>query len=192
VFASVEGFRKFHATHHQYTSLPGDGNRHIWYTHTICASVLGEAAFCEVSGPIAKARMATIEPTNTAAISNPAKAPRCRMSSEKSPKWNFGHRECLRDRTSFLASPCERMTQRHGAEGRVVAEQEPGRPARTRLISNHQILIAITGRRISDVQSRPVGATPGQRRDHIASLHALNAKLLDAHEPWPAPRDGQG
>ena len=33
VFASVEGFRKFHGTHHQYTSLPGDGNRHIWYTH---------------------------------------------------------------------------------------------------------------------------------------------------------------
>src|SRR5262245_26182786 len=32
-FASVEGFRKFHATHHQYTKLPNDGNRHIWYTH---------------------------------------------------------------------------------------------------------------------------------------------------------------
>ena len=32
-FASVEGFRKFHATHHQYTNLPDDGNRHIWYTH---------------------------------------------------------------------------------------------------------------------------------------------------------------
>ena len=32
-FASVEGFRKFHGTHHQYTNLPGDGNRHIWYTH---------------------------------------------------------------------------------------------------------------------------------------------------------------
>ncbi len=33
VFASVEGFRKFHSTHHQYTNLPNDGNRHIWYTH---------------------------------------------------------------------------------------------------------------------------------------------------------------
>jgi fatty acid desaturase len=33
VFASVEGFRKFHGTHHQYTNLPSDGNRHIWYTH---------------------------------------------------------------------------------------------------------------------------------------------------------------
>jgi fatty acid desaturase len=32
-FASVEGFRKFHGTHHQYTNLPTDGNRHIWYTH---------------------------------------------------------------------------------------------------------------------------------------------------------------
>ena len=32
-FASVEGFRKFHGTHHQYTKLPDDGNRHIWYTH---------------------------------------------------------------------------------------------------------------------------------------------------------------
>ena len=28
-FASVEGFRKFHGTHHQYTNLPKDGNRHI-------------------------------------------------------------------------------------------------------------------------------------------------------------------
>ena len=33
VFASVEGFRKFHSTHHQYTNLSNDGNRHIWYTH---------------------------------------------------------------------------------------------------------------------------------------------------------------
>ena len=32
-FASVEGFRKFHGTHHQFTGLPNDGNRHIWYTH---------------------------------------------------------------------------------------------------------------------------------------------------------------
>ena len=32
-FASVEGFRKFHGTHHQYTNLPNDGNRHIWQTH---------------------------------------------------------------------------------------------------------------------------------------------------------------
>jgi fatty acid desaturase len=32
-FASVEGFRKFHSTHHQFTNLPNDGNRHIWYTH---------------------------------------------------------------------------------------------------------------------------------------------------------------
>ena len=32
-FASVEGFRKFHSTYHQYTNLPGGGNRHIWYTH---------------------------------------------------------------------------------------------------------------------------------------------------------------
>ena len=32
-FASIEGFRKFHSTHHQYTNLPPDGNRHIWHTH---------------------------------------------------------------------------------------------------------------------------------------------------------------
>ncbi|MGH6885671.1 MAG: fatty acid desaturase family protein [Geminicoccales bacterium] len=32
-FASVESFRKFHGTHHQYTNLQNDGNRHIWYTH---------------------------------------------------------------------------------------------------------------------------------------------------------------
>ncbi len=33
VFASVEAFRKFHGPHHQFTNLPNDGNRHIWYTH---------------------------------------------------------------------------------------------------------------------------------------------------------------
>jgi len=32
VFASVKGFRKFHATHHN-KNLQGDGNCHIWYTH---------------------------------------------------------------------------------------------------------------------------------------------------------------
>ena len=32
-FASVEGFRKFHGTHHQYTNLANDGNRHLWHTH---------------------------------------------------------------------------------------------------------------------------------------------------------------
>ncbi len=32
-FASIEGFRKFHGTHHQYTNLPADGNRQIWRTH---------------------------------------------------------------------------------------------------------------------------------------------------------------
>ena len=32
-FASVEGFRKFHATHHQYTNLANDGNRQLWHTH---------------------------------------------------------------------------------------------------------------------------------------------------------------
>lgn len=32
-FASVAAFRKFHGTHHQYTNLPTDGNRHIWHTH---------------------------------------------------------------------------------------------------------------------------------------------------------------
>lgn len=32
-FASVEGFRKFHGTHHQYTNLSKDGNRQLWHTH---------------------------------------------------------------------------------------------------------------------------------------------------------------
>jgi fatty acid desaturase len=32
-FASVAAFRKFHGTHHQFTNLPPDGNRHIWHTH---------------------------------------------------------------------------------------------------------------------------------------------------------------
>jgi fatty acid desaturase len=31
-FASVEAFRKFHGTHHQYTGLPNDGNRQLWHT----------------------------------------------------------------------------------------------------------------------------------------------------------------
>jgi fatty acid desaturase len=32
-FASVEGFRKFHSTHHQHTNLAKDGNRRLWHTH---------------------------------------------------------------------------------------------------------------------------------------------------------------
>jgi fatty acid desaturase len=32
-FASVEGFRKYHARHHQYTNLANDGNRQLWHTH---------------------------------------------------------------------------------------------------------------------------------------------------------------
>jgi fatty acid desaturase len=32
-FASVEGFRKYHGTHHQYTNLANDGNRQLWHTH---------------------------------------------------------------------------------------------------------------------------------------------------------------
>ena len=32
-FASVEAFRKFHGTHHQYTNLENDGNRQLWHTH---------------------------------------------------------------------------------------------------------------------------------------------------------------
>src|SRR5262249_55059463 len=43
-FASVEGLRKFHSTHHQYTNLPDDGNRHIWYTHDAAGS-LSRAGF---------------------------------------------------------------------------------------------------------------------------------------------------
>ena len=33
VFISVEGFRKFHAPHHQHTNLESDGNRELWHTH---------------------------------------------------------------------------------------------------------------------------------------------------------------
>jgi fatty acid desaturase len=33
VFASVEGFRRFHGPHHQHTNLEGDGNRLLWKTH---------------------------------------------------------------------------------------------------------------------------------------------------------------
>jgi fatty acid desaturase len=45
VFASVEGFRKFHSTHHQYTNLPQDGNRHIWYTHDAAGELAPDWAF---------------------------------------------------------------------------------------------------------------------------------------------------
>jgi fatty acid desaturase len=44
-FASVEGFRKFHATHHQYTNLPNDGNRHIWYTHNAAGELAPDWRF---------------------------------------------------------------------------------------------------------------------------------------------------
>lgn len=45
VFASVEGFRKFHSTHHQFTNLPDDGNRHIWYTHDAAGELAPDWAF---------------------------------------------------------------------------------------------------------------------------------------------------
>jgi fatty acid desaturase len=45
VFASVEGFRKFHSTHHQYTNLPNDGNRHIWYTHDAAGELEADWVF---------------------------------------------------------------------------------------------------------------------------------------------------
>jgi fatty acid desaturase len=45
VFASVEGFRKFHSTHHQYTNLPNDGNRHIWYTHDAAGELAPDWVF---------------------------------------------------------------------------------------------------------------------------------------------------
>jgi fatty acid desaturase len=45
VFASVEGFRKFHSTHHQYTNLPNDGNRHIWYTHDAAGELAHDWVF---------------------------------------------------------------------------------------------------------------------------------------------------
>ena len=44
-FASVEGFRKFHSTHHQYTNLPNDGNRHIWYTHDAAGELAADWVF---------------------------------------------------------------------------------------------------------------------------------------------------
>jgi fatty acid desaturase len=45
VFASVEAFRKFHSTHHQYTDLPQDGNRHIWYTHDAAGELAPDWVF---------------------------------------------------------------------------------------------------------------------------------------------------
>ena len=45
VFASVEAFRKFHSTHHQYTNLSNDGNRHIWYTHDAAGELAPDWVF---------------------------------------------------------------------------------------------------------------------------------------------------
>jgi len=44
-FASVEGFRKFHGTHHQYINLTDDGNRHIWRTHDAAGELAPEWQF---------------------------------------------------------------------------------------------------------------------------------------------------
>ena len=44
-FASVEGFRKFHARHHQYTNLPDDGNRQLWHTHNAAGEFEPEWVF---------------------------------------------------------------------------------------------------------------------------------------------------
>jgi fatty acid desaturase len=44
-FASVEGFRKFHGTHHQYTNLAKDGNRQLWHTHNAEGELAPEWVF---------------------------------------------------------------------------------------------------------------------------------------------------
>jgi fatty acid desaturase len=44
-FASVEGFRKYHGTHHQYTNLPNDGNRQLWHTHNATGEFAPEWVF---------------------------------------------------------------------------------------------------------------------------------------------------
>ena len=44
-FASVEAFRKFHGTHHQYTNLEMDGNRQLWHTHNADGELAPEWVF---------------------------------------------------------------------------------------------------------------------------------------------------
>jgi fatty acid desaturase len=44
-FASVEGFRKDHGTHYQYTNLPNDGNRQLWHTHNATGEFAPEWVF---------------------------------------------------------------------------------------------------------------------------------------------------
>lgn len=45
VFLSVEGFRKFHGTHHQFTAMDGDGNRFIWKTHDADGKLTSEWSY---------------------------------------------------------------------------------------------------------------------------------------------------
>lgn len=52
-FASVEAFRKFHGTHHQYTNLPEDGNRHIWYTHDAAGDLAPDWQFPKTKAGLA-------------------------------------------------------------------------------------------------------------------------------------------
>ena len=52
-FASVEGFRKFHGTHHQYTNLPNDGNRHIWQTHDAAGELAPDWKFPKTKAGLA-------------------------------------------------------------------------------------------------------------------------------------------
>lgn len=53
VFVSVEGFRKFHGPHHQYTNVEGDGNRILWRTHDAHGQLVPEWRFPKTKAGLA-------------------------------------------------------------------------------------------------------------------------------------------
>src|SRR5262245_5828497 len=81
----------------------------------------------------------------------------------------------------FLLSPSA-SSGNHAAVGAV------GRPAQMKLMSNCQVQVAITNRRVANAQAPPIGAAPGERCSYRFFARASNARqILLRLGPWAPP-----
>src|SRR6478672_10362931 len=81
----------------------------------------------------------------------------------------------------FLLSPI-------ASSGNHAAEGAAGRPAQMKLMSNCQVQVAITNRRVANVQAPPIGAAPGERWSYRFFARASNARqILLRVGPWAPP-----
>src|SRR6476660_1055506 len=85
----------------------------------------------------------------------------------------------------FLSSPI-------ASSGNHAAVGAAGRPAQMKLMSNSQVQVAITNRRVPNAQAPPIGAAPGERWSYRFFARASNARqILLRLGPWAPPRGGQ-